>query len=155
MRKQYAFTLIEILITVFIIGIVVTVTVLMIDNRLLASRDVEHYALRIKSAIGFCQQRALLVGVPHMMLRDGRGQIQLSQYTPRASQNQWQVINSPRFRQLVNVPKPFSLAFRSSRPNIICYSDGRLSTFQYQLQNRQASINCSSDVTDVKCTGMT
>jgi len=124
-RNSSGFTLIEVLVVMFIISIISSVLILNIDISRVRSHTVEDVAYQTLLTIQYLQEQAILrPAILGISLRSGG--YELSHYVVVGQQGEWHALDSERILKMQILPEDIDISIKSVDENIFT-GDGEFS----------------------------
>lgn len=134
------FTLIEILVVIFIIGIILTLVALKLNPDMGMRRGLPHTANQLFYNLRLAQEQAILQGA-EIGLSASPTQIAFLLYNPSGIEA-WKLITNQRWLRQINLPANIQLSINSRMkniPQVVFYSSGEITPFVIELS--QANNN--------------
>lgn len=145
--KQSGFTLIEILVVMFIIAIVFTSTTVMLSQSQLTEKNNQVSAQKLQSLFESLQTDAIIQGMPHRLLIT-KNQFVLQRYVYHAVESTWQSANLDARMPLGKIQLQSEIA------NQIRFTpDGFITPFQLTISanNNRTMVHCQLELGSPKC----
>lgn len=150
-KPVYGFTLIEILVVLFIISIIVTIAVVSIGNTM-RTRTLANTAEELTMVMQFASDEAILASTPIGFKYDGKG-YQFYRYiavSPKTAKPEWQSLQHDRIlglRKLTDyvqfevIVQNISTSQSNQEPSLILNSDGTIAPFTINIGEKDQAFS--------------